>query len=65
MSFITRKEAQEALEKGQRVHFHWKGKAVEVTKETTLADLRWALADKKAVFALRVVDVTNGQYSII
>ncbi|MFS0815380.1 hypothetical protein ABC382_00230 [Lysinibacillus sp. 1P01SD] len=65
MDFMTRTEAQKALEVGKRVYFHWRGKSVEVNKETTLADLRWALADKKAVFALRVVDVTNGHYSII
>lgn len=62
MNYITREEAINALERGERVRFHFNSRSIEVTKSTTLSELRFALL---ANLTLTVRDVENGQYSII
>lgn len=64
-SFITREQAEKALEQGKRVQFHWRDETTEINKETSFEDLRWNLRHKNAVFCLTVNDVVNGSYSII
>lgn len=59
---LSLKEAHEALRNGKRVQFHWREQTVEISLNTSLDDLRWALM---ARLKLLVSDVTEGRYSII
>lgn len=62
MEFISNKEALEALNRGERVQFHFGEKSIEINKDTNFEDLRWWLG---ANFTLTLNDVVNGKYSII
>lgn len=60
--YLTWQEAIKEVQKGKKLFFHHRGKAVPIDKNTTFQQLQWDYFD---LYELTWNDILNGKYSIV